>query len=168
MHVDYDNGDNIHTINTTLPIQFTIDKQRADPVMSNIVVTLKQGTYDVTGDITNAGLSTANGVTVTSLSPAVTQDPYRNYVIGALKSDDFGSFEVTFTVPNGTTSVPLQQSYKDSDGNVITSVQNIDLTRAQNTTQTDSQSSILPALAVVLIIVLGVGGYLYMKKRKNQ
>src|SRR5208337_93186 len=54
MHVDYDNGDNIHTINTTLPIQFTIDKQRADPVMSNIVVTLKQGTYDVTGDITNA------------------------------------------------------------------------------------------------------------------
>ncbi|MGD0080883.1 MAG: CARDB domain-containing protein [Methanoregula sp.] len=168
MHVDYDNGDNIHTINTTLPIQFTIDKQRADPVMSNIVVTLKQGTYDVTGDITNAGLSTANGVTVTSLSPALTQDPYRNYVIGALKSDDFGSFEVTFTVPNGTTSVPLQQSYKDSDGNVITSVQNIDLTRAQNTTQTDSQSSMLPALAVVIIIVLGVGGYLYMKKRKNQ
>ena len=166
MHVDYDNGDNSHTINTTLPIPFTTDKQQADPVMSNIVVALNNGTYDITGDLTNAGLSTANGVTVTSLSPAVPQNPDRNYVIGALKPDDFGSFEVTFTVPKGTTSVSLQQSYKDSDGNVITSVQNIDLTQA--TTQTGSQPDVLPALAVVIIIVLGVGGYLYMKKRKNQ
>ena len=166
MHVDYDNGDNPHTINMTLPIQFTTDKQQADPVMSNIVVALNNGTYDVTGDLTNAGLSTANGVTVTSLSPAVPQDPDRNYVIGALKPDDFGSFEVTFKVPEGTTSVPIQQSYKDSDGNVITTVQNIDLTQAAR--QTASQSGISPALAVIIIIVLGVGGYLYMKKRKTQ
>ena len=166
MHVDYDNGDNPHTINMTLPLQFTTDKQQADPVMSNIVVALNNGTYDVTGDLTNAGLSTANGVTVTSLSPAVPQDPDRNYVIGALKPDDFGSFEVTFKVPEGTTSVPIQQSYKDSDGNVITSVQNIDLTQA--TTQTASQPGMSPVLAVIIIIVLGVGGYLYMKKRKNQ
>jgi len=166
MHVDYDNGDNSHTLNMTLPIQFTTDKQQADPVMSNIVVALNNGTYDVTGDLTNAGLSTANGVTVTSLSPAVPQDPDRNYVIGALKPDDFGSFEVTFKVPEGTTSVPIQQSYKDSDGNVITSVQNIDLTQA--TTQTASQPGMSPVLAVIIIIVLGVGGYLYMKKRKNQ
>ena len=26
MHVDYDNGDNSHTINSTLPILFTTDK----------------------------------------------------------------------------------------------------------------------------------------------
>ncbi len=166
MHVDYGNGDNSHTINTTLPILFTTDKLQADPVMSNIVIALNNGTYDVTGDVTNAGLSNANGVTVTSLSPAVPQDPERNYVIGTLKPDDFGSFEITFTAPDGTTSVPLQQSYKDNDGNVITSVQNIDLTQA--TTQTGSKPSMLPALVVVIIIVLGVGGYLYQKKRKNQ
>ncbi len=166
MNVDYDNGDNDHTINTTLPILFTTDKMQADPVMSNIVIALNNGTYDLTGDLTNAGLSNANGVTVTSLSPAVPQEPDRNYVIGTLKPDDFGSFELTFTVPEGTTSVPLQQSFKDSNGNIITSVQNIDLSQA--TTQTGSQPSILPALAVILIIVLGVGGYLYMKKRKNQ
>jgi len=166
MNVDYDNGDNDHTINTTLPIQFTTDKMQADPVMSNIVIALNNGTYDLTGDLTNAGLSNANGVTVTSLSPAVPQEPDRNYVIGTLKPDDFGSFELTFTVPEGTTIVPLQQSFKDSNGNIITSVQNIDLSQA--TTQTGSQPSILPALAVILIIVLGVGGYLHMKKRKNQ
>ena len=166
MNVDYDNGDNFHTINTTLPIQFTTDKMQADPVISNIVTALNNKTYDVTGDITNAGLSNANGVTVTSLSPAVPQEPDRNYVIGTLKPDDFGSFEVTFTAPAGISSIPLQLSYKDSNGNIITSVQNIDLSQATN--QTGSQPSILPALAVILIIVLGVGGYLYVKKRKNQ
>ena len=127
MNVDYDNGDNSHTINTTLPIQFTTDKMQADPVISNIVIALNNRTYDVTGDITNAGLSNANGVTVTSLSPAVPQEPERNYVIGTLKPDDFGSFEVTFTAPAGISSIPLQLSYKDSNGNIITSVQNIDL-----------------------------------------
>ncbi len=166
MHVDYDNGDNSHSINTTLPIQFTTDKLQADPVMSNIVIALNNGTYDVTGDVTNAGLANANGVTVTSLSPAVPHDPEMNYVIGTLKPDDFGSFEVTFTAPAGISSIPLQLSYKDSNGNVITSVQNIDLTQA--TSQTNTQPSMLPILAVIVIIVLGVGGYLYMKKRKNQ
>ena len=166
MNVDYDNGDNSHSINTTLPIQFTTDKMQADPVISNIVTALNNKTYDVTGDITNPGLSNANGVTVTSLSPAVPQEPDRNYVIGHFKPDDFGSFEVTFTAPAGISSIPLQLSYKDSNGNIITSVQNIDLSQATN--QTGSQPSILPALAVILIIVLGVGGYLYVKKRKNQ
>jgi LPXTG-motif cell wall-anchored protein len=166
LQVDYDNGDNDHTINTTLPILFTTDKMQADPMMSNIVIALNNGTYDVTGDVTNAGLSNANGVTVTSLSPAVPQDPQRNYVIGTLKPDDFGSFEVTFTAPDGTTSIPLQQTYRDDDGNILTSIQKIDLSKA--TTQTGSQPSMLPSLVIVIIIVLGVGGYLYTKKRKNQ
>ncbi|MGB9247027.1 MAG: LPXTG cell wall anchor domain-containing protein [Methanoregula sp.] len=166
LNVDYGNGDNDHTINTTLPILFTTDKMQADPVMSNIVIALNNGTYDVTGDVTNAGLSNANGVTVTSGSPAMPQDPQKNYVIGTLKPDDFGSFEVTFTSPDSTTSVPLQLTYKDNDGNIITSIQNIDLTQAK--TQTGSQPSMVPSLVIVIIIVLGAGGYLYTKKRKNQ
>ena len=166
MNVDYDNGDNFHTINTTLPIQFTTDKMQADPEINDIVIALNNGTYDLTGDVTNAGLSNANGVTVTSLSPAVPQEPDRNYVIGTLKPDDFGSFEVTFTAPDGTTSIPLQQTYRDDDGNILTSIQNVDLSQA--TTQTDLQPSMLPILVIVIIIVLGVGGYLFKKKRKNQ
>lgn len=166
--VDYDNGDNPHAIHSTLPIQFTTDKQQADPVMSNIVISVKAGVYTVNGDITNAGLTTANGVTVTSLSPAVAQDPYQNYVIGALKPDDFGSFELTFAAPAGTTTVPLEQSYKDADGNVITSIKNIDLTTAQQTTQNDNGPGMLPILVIVAIIVIGAGGYLYMKKIRKQ
>jgi LPXTG-motif cell wall-anchored protein len=166
LNVDYGNGDNDHIINTTLPILFTTDKMQADPVMSNIVIALNNGTYDVTGDVTNAGLSNANGVTVTSGSPAMPQDPQKNYVIGTLKPDDFGSFEVTFTTPASTMSVPLQLTYKDNDGNILTSVQDIDLSKA--TTQTGSQPSMVPSLVIIIIIVLGAGGYLYTKKRKNQ
>jgi hypothetical protein len=139
---------------------------QADPVMSNVVISISNGTYDVTGDITNAGLSSANGVTVTSLSPAIPQEPDRNYVIGTLKPDDFGSFEITFTVPAGTTSVPLQQSYKDSDGNIISSVQNIDL--SQTAAQPNSPPSMLPVLAVVIIVAIFVGGwYVYLRRRKE-
>ncbi|ABS54585.1 conserved hypothetical protein [Methanoregula boonei 6A8] len=164
--VKYDNGDNHHSVDLKIPVAFTTDKMQADPVMSNIVIALTNGTCDVTGDITNAGLSNANGVTVTSLSPAIPQEPDRNYVIGTLKPDDFGSFEITFTVPDGTTSVPLQLSYKDSDGNILSSVQNIDLT--QTTAQPNSQPSMLPVLVVVIIAVIFVGGwYVYLRRHKE-
>ena len=52
--------------------------------------------YHITGDVNNAGLETANTVMVTSLS-LQPQDPYKTYVVGALKPDDFGGFEVTFS-----------------------------------------------------------------------
>ena len=124
------------------------------------------GLYHVTGDVTNAGLETANSVTVTSLDPAVPQDPYRNYVVGALKPDDFGSFEVTFSAANATT-VPLQMSFKDADGNLITSVIDVTIPSLSANSQ-DSSLPIIPIIAVVIIIALAAGGYHYMKKRKNQ
>jgi hypothetical protein len=70
-----------------LPIVFGIDKKQADPVISNVQVKSESGVYHVTGDVNNAGLETANSVMVTSLPPAVPQDPYKTYVVGALKPD---------------------------------------------------------------------------------
>jgi len=168
VNVDYDNGDNHHSVGMTIPVPFTTDKQQAHPVISNVNIRNTAGTYQVTGDITNAGLLTANGVTVTSLAPAVPQDPYQTYVIGALKPDDFGSFEISFTAPKGTDSIPIQVTYKDKDGNVIVSEQPVDLGDAITTRDTDSQPDLLPIIAVVLVIALGCVGYLYMRKRKNQ
>jgi hypothetical protein len=168
VNVDYDNGDNHHSIGMTIPVPFTTDKQQAHPVISNVNIRNTAGTYRVTGDITNAGLLTANGVTVTSLAPAVPQDPYQTYVIGALKPDDFGSFEISFTTSKETDSVPIQVTYKDKDGNVIVSEQPVDLGDAITTRDTDSQPDLLPIIAVVLVIALACGGYLYMRKRKNQ
>ena len=89
-------------------------------------------------------------------------------MIGALKPDDFGSYELTFTVPAGTTSVPLQQSYKDSDGNVLTSTQTIDLTTAQNLVQNDAGGPGMLPVLILVVVVLGAGAYLYRKKFRKQ
>ena len=164
--VNYDNGDNHHTVSLDMPVSFAPDKKKASPQMSNVKVKLDSGVYDVTGDITNAGLQTANGVSVTALSPAVPQDPYKAYVIGALKPDDFGSYEVTFKA-SGAGSVPLQMSYKDTDGNVITSQQDVALT-VTDSAQAQNSPSALPIIAIVILIAAACGGYLYYRRKKNQ
>ena len=165
--LNYDNGDNHHAVTTTLPIAFTPDKTRATPLVSNIVVTLTGNTYHVTGDVTNAGLTNANGVTVTPLSPAEPQDPYRQYVIGALKPDDFGSFEVTFSAPNTTASVPVQVSYKDADGNIISTTQNVGILGVVPDNSGKQDSPVLP-IVIVLVILAAGGYYYYTKKIKKQ
>ena len=107
-------------------------------------------------------------MTVTTLSPAVPQDPYKSYVIGALKSDDFGSFEVTFTA-SGVSSVPLQVSYKDSDGNILTSSQTVSLTGA-TTTDSNAQSGnpfLIPGIIIVIVLAAG-GWYIYTKRIRKQ
>jgi hypothetical protein len=164
--VNYDNGDNAHTASVTLPITFSTDKKQADPMISNIKVTMEGSVYHVTGDVTNAGLETANAVTVSSASPAVPADPYKNYVVGVLKPDDFGSFEISFT--SESKSVPLQTSYKDADGNVISSQKTISLATATSSDKDAAQPSLLPVIGVILVIALAAGGYLYMKRKKNQ
>lgn len=164
--VNYDNGDNAHTTSVTLPITFGTDKKQADPVMSNLKVTTEGSVYHVTGDVTNAGLQTANAVTVSSAFPAVPVDPYKNYVVGVLKPDDFGSFEISFTSDSET--VPLKMSWKDADGNVITSQKTISLATAISSDKDTGQPSLLPVIGVILVIALVFGGYLYLKRKKNQ
>lgn len=164
----YDNGDNPHTVTLELPITFAKDKKQANPVVSNVRVKNDAGVYHVTGDVTNAGLETANSVTVTSLAPAAPQDPYRTYVVGVLKPDDFGSFEVTFSATDST-SIPLQLSYKDADGNVYTSIQDVNLSAAGVATQNQKGSlPLLPIAVVVLVIAVFVGGwFLYLRRNKK-
>ena len=159
MTVKYDNGDNHHSVTQSLPVTFGTDKKQATPKVSNVEVKLTDGVYHVTGDVTNAGLTTANGVTVTALFPATPQDPYRSYVIGALKPDDFGSFEVTFTAANNTVSVPIQVSYKDSDGNVISSQQDVGIFGAALTDTANQQGNPLLFPGIILIVILAAGGW---------
>lgn len=164
--VNYDNGDNPHTVNMDLPITFGVDKKQANPVMSNVQVKSDAGIYHITGDVNNAGLETANTVMVTSLSPAVPQDPYKTYVVGALKPDDFGSFEVTFAATN-TETVPLQLTYKDADGNVYNSVQDVKVS-ATSAAQKSTGLPLIPIIAVIVILALFIGGWIvYLKKYKQ-
>jgi hypothetical protein len=168
--LDFDNGDKPHTIVSELPLIYGVDKKRATPLMSNIQVKNENGVYHVSGDVNNAGLETANTVTVTSLPPAVPEDPYKIYVVGALKPDDFGSFIVTFSARN-TTSVPIQLSYKDADGNVYSSQQNVTIPSSwlpSTSGQGGAGSGMLPLAIGIIVVVVFVGGWvLYLKRAKK-
>lgn len=168
--LSYDNGDNPHKKTMELPITFGVDKKQADPVISNVQVTSEGGVYHVTGDVNNAGLETANTVMVTALVPAVPQDPYKTYVVGALKPDDFGSFEVTFTAGSGNTSIPIELSYKDTDGNIYRSVQDVKISASGiSVSQTEGGSSnMLPVAAAIVIILIFVGGWVYYLRRNKK
>jgi hypothetical protein len=121
-HISYENGDNTHTSELFLPINIGDDKTSAVPVLNNVALTSKGTYYDLTGDITNAGITDAKGLVVTVGSPARGTETYPEYAIGSLASDDSASFEVTFTCQD-LSSVPLVMRWKDEDGN------NYDLTK---------------------------------------
>jgi hypothetical protein len=166
--VTYNNGNNPQKVRMDLPITFGVDKKQANPVISNVMVKSESGIYHITGDVNNAGLETANTVMVTSVSPAVPQDPYKTYVVGALKPDDFGSFEVTFSA-NGTSSIPIQLSYKDTDGNQYNSVQDVKISAPATNSQNSIPSNLLfPIIAVVIVVGACIGGwYFYVRRNKK-
>jgi hypothetical protein len=166
--LDYDNGDNPHTVSLELPVTFGADKKAANPVMSNVMVKNEAGIWHVTGDVNNAGLETANTVMVTSLSPAVPQDPYKVYVVGALKPDDFGSFEVTCTADN-LDAIPIRLSYKDADGNVYDTVQDVKTSASGIKVQVNSSGPpLVPIAAGIAILLVFVGGWAYYLRRNKK
>jgi hypothetical protein len=164
----YDNGNNPHKVTMDVPITFGTDKKQAEPVMSNVVVTTVGTLYHVTGDVNNAGLETANTVTVTSLSPAIPQDPYKTYVVGALKQDDFGSFEITFETDGKSTSVPVQLSFKDNDGNLYTSIQNVTVPAGRLSSTNSNGPPLVPIIAGLVIVTIFVGGWFFYLRKKKQ
>lgn len=164
----YNNGNNPHEVTMEIPIAFGNDKKQADPVISNIQVMPEGMSYRVTGDVTNAGLETANAVMVTALSPAVPEDPYKTYVVQALKPDDFGSFEITFSTDGTATSVPVQVSFKDNDGNIYTSVQNVTVPDGRLAAVRDDGPPLVPIAAALVVVAIFVGGwYFYLRKKKQ-
>jgi len=117
--LEYMNGDNPHEIIYTLPVTLGQDKRLASPVLSNVMVTDMGSSYRVSGSISNAGLENAHGIIITSKSPARPVYPEREYVVGALKPDDFSrTFTITFATDETIRSVPVLITYKDNSGNV--------------------------------------------------
>lgn len=124
--VTYRNGMNTHNSTLTIPVEVGESKTGPVMVINNLELSNSGGSYDVTGDVSNAGLEDAYSVIVTVGSPAEGTDPYPNYVIGSLDADDFSSFEVTFS-GQGITSVPILVQYKDEEGNDYETTYTMDL-----------------------------------------
>ncbi|MDO9325840.1 MAG: hypothetical protein Q7T80_12905 [Methanoregula sp.] len=131
-HISYQSGDVDHSTDVILPINIGNDKTAAVPVVNNVALTDKGSYFDLTGDITNTGITDAKGLTVTVGSPAQATGTYAEYAIGSLSSDDSGSFEVTFTSQD-LTSVPLVMLWKDAEGNDYSLTKKLNLGSAPDT-----------------------------------
>jgi hypothetical protein len=107
---------NTHISSLSLPIEVGESKTGPIMVVNNLQISSSGLSYTVSGDVNNAGITDAKSVVISVGSPARGIDPYSRYVVGSLESDDFSSFEVTFS-GEGLTEVPIVVSYKDFDGN---------------------------------------------------
>nr|WP_320160288.1 hypothetical protein [uncultured Methanoregula sp.] len=139
-HIAYQNGDNDHAANLSLPLNIGEDKTGAKPIVNNIALVSQGSSYKLTGDVNNAGISDAKGLVVTVGSPARAVEPYPEYAIGSLAADDFSSFEVNFASTD-LSSVPLVITWKDTDGNSFSTTKNLDLRSAQSFGLTGSTGS---------------------------
>ena len=137
--VNYLNGEVAHSVKVILPITFGNDKTAAVPVVNNVVLTSKGSYYEITGDVTNTGITDAKGLLVTVGSPATGTGKYPQYAIGSLAADDSGSFDLTFTCRD-LSSVPLVMKWKDANGNDLSTTKVLDLSSASGTDNTGSST----------------------------
>lgn len=139
-NISFTSSDNVHSQTVTLPITLGVDKTAAVPVINNPTLSSKGSYYDLTADITNAGVSDAKGLIVSVQSPAKATGTYTEYAVGTLSADDSSSFEITFTCDD-LSNVPLDITWKDSSGNNYNVTKVLDLTSGSGTTGTSSVSS---------------------------
>jgi hypothetical protein len=128
------------------------------------VVQPLEGRYQLTGEVSNAGLEAANAVTVTVGGNATPVDPYRSYVVGSLEPDDFASFELSFTA-EAPGEIPLLIEFKDSDGRITTT--EIPFRLETSTGTGSAEGWPLPLMAIVVAAVVAVAGIVvYSWKRR--
>jgi hypothetical protein len=139
-NINYQNGDVKRQVSVALPINPGNAKDAAVPTINNIALTSQGTSYDLTGDITNTGVSDANGVVATVGLPAKGTGTYPEYAIGSLASDDSSSFEVTFTSAD-LSSVPLIIHWKDTFGTDYSVTKILDLTTYANSGSIPSGST---------------------------
>ncbi len=125
--IQYNNGVmNKHSDNLSMPLNLGTSKTAAATVINDLALTEVNGAYQLTGDVTNTGITDANGVVVSVGAPAHLVEPYSSYAIGSLTSNDFSSFTITFTSTD-VSAIPIETAWKDANGNTLNSVQTFDL-----------------------------------------
>jgi hypothetical protein len=140
-NVTYYNGAlNKYATSVVLPINLGTTTTAANPVINDVAVTNDGSTYTLTGDVTNDGVTDATGLILYPLSPAQSVQPYANFPVGSLASDDFSSFTLTFTA-NDLSAIPIEIDWKDANGNALSTVQTLDLRPLVSGSTSGSRSS---------------------------
>jgi len=117
----------------------------------------------LTGDVTNAGLENANAVTINRALRQLPR-PVQNYVVGVLKPDDFGSFEVSFsTRDNKHSPSRFIQGYRMASDHSTTEY---NLATATSSDRVRVQTLNSPHRGGNHRHCACLGGYLYMRNEK--
>jgi len=139
--IQYDNGPmNLHSDSISLPLNIGPSKTAANPVINNLALTTPGTYYQLTGDVTNTGITDANGMTLSTSAPVQPVDPYAQYAVGSLTSNDFASFTLTFTGQD-LSAVPITVQWKDASGNSLSTVQTFNLRSLAYTSGTGNTRS---------------------------
>ncbi len=141
--IQYSNGQNIqnpHTDTVVLPLDIGPSKTAASTDINDLALTVSDGAYQLTGDVTNTGITDANGMVVSVGAPATPVEPYSTYAVGSLTSNDFSSFTLTFTASD-LSAIPITTTWKDDNGNTLSTVQTVDLRSLASSLVTSSRSS---------------------------
>jgi hypothetical protein len=125
-NISFRNGDNVHTMSIVLPLNIGEDKSAAVPVINNVALSGNAGTYTMTGNVGNAGITNAQGMVISVVAPVKPVAPYPNDVIGSLASNDFTRFTLTFSAAD-LSNVPVLVQWKDPQGNTRASITTLDL-----------------------------------------
>ncbi|MCX6689492.1 MAG: hypothetical protein NTZ39_07375 [Methanoregula sp.] len=170
--VSFRNGDNVHSMTVVLPLNLGVDKSAAIPVINNVALASNAGSYTMTGEVGNAGITNAQGMIISVGAPVKPVGPYPNYAIGSLASNDFTRFTLTFTSTD-LSVVPVQVQWKDSQGTTQSSTITLDLhtlaegspggIRSSATGSTTGLNSFYLVIAGVIIVIAGI--VLYMKRK---
>jgi hypothetical protein len=140
--IQYSNGQaiqNPHVDTVVLPLNLGTSKTAPSTVVNDLALTVVDGAYQLTGDVTNTGINDANGVVVSVGAPATPVEPYSSYAVGSLTSNDFSSFTLTFT-SSDLSAIPIETVWKDDSGNTMSSVQTFDLRSLASGLATGSRS----------------------------
>ncbi len=141
-HISYQNGlKNPHAQDLILPLNIGQDKTAAAPIINNIALVNQGTSYQLTGDVSNAGITDANAMILSVNPPAQGVEPYSNYAIGSLAANDFSSFTLDFTTTD-LSSVPILIQWKDAYGNTFSRVNTLDLRSFSGTGTARSGSSV--------------------------
>lgn len=159
-----------HGDNSTERVSTVLERgaDRGTVVVTGVDIDIDQGEATVTGDVGNPGDGTVTGVVVAAeedegVTPIY---PNRDFFVGEVESDSFAPFEVTASVGEDATHLPVEVQYF-IDGEERTETLSLPLDGVERTEEESGLSWWLPvgvgfgALAVLLVAAL-----LY-RRRKN-
>jgi hypothetical protein len=164
----YTNGDTVHNSDLAASIEVV---DRSILILTGITTEHTSLWYTITGDVNNIGATDLSGVVVAigAANGVTPRQPYPEYFIGEIESDDFGSFELSVELDDGVDSVPLTIEYRDANRAYIVQHESIDVDDSGAAALQSSggmSAGIIALIVLAGLLVIGVITYSW-KKRKD-